>query len=237
MFEANAVQIAQFKKNYCQNKEKRLSIKEYFTVEIESFEELLPGSAVKSYATGNRDIENGFIVFRVTSAHDDTIYHPVFSETVGRELVRAWELELPSKMSVFTSESNKGVSKRGSDEEKIRRKDSNRKMLLLIQFARSMMILHVDEPEPMREPFKGIYIKLEKNPQYDAWESDIKSINTAIANFLRKPINTKHENFANLQGYIAYLQENYSERHLRSFDFEMLRDKMQKRYPVEKIIF
>ena len=62
---ANEYEIAIFKKEYCKNGEATISIGKDFEVDVESFEELLPGKIVSSYATGNRDIENSFIMFRV----------------------------------------------------------------------------------------------------------------------------------------------------------------------------
>ena len=64
---ANEYEIAIFKKEYCKNGEARISIGKDFEVDVESFEELLPGKIVSSYATGNRDIENSFIMFRNVS--------------------------------------------------------------------------------------------------------------------------------------------------------------------------
>ena len=89
----------------------------------------------------------------------------------------------------------------------------------------------------MREPFRGIYNKLEEHPRYDVWESDVKSINTAISHFLNKQANKTNENFADLQQYILYLQTQYPERHLKTFDFQILRDKMMKKYPHDVVVF
>ncbi len=237
MTEANIEQIEQFKKEYCRSNDRRLAINEDFAVEVMSYEELLPGNTVRSYATGSREINGGFIVFRVTDTLSGIVYYPIFSDSVGRELIKAWGMELPSKMTVFTCGGNGNGRNHGAGSHTIQRKDENRKMLQLIQFARSMMILHINEPEPMREPFRGIYDKLEKNPRYNVFESDIKSINTAILHFFNKPVNTQNENFTNLQQYISYLQNQYPNRHLRNFDFNVLRNKMKAEYPNETIAF
>ena len=237
MSEANKVQIEEFKKKYCTSHEKRLLVNKDFIVEVETFEELLPGKLIKSYATGNREISRGFIVFKVVDTKNDITYYPVFSDTVGRKLVKEWKLKLPSKMTIFSENSNGYGGGNGGSGVGIQRKKENKEMLSLIRLARSMMTLHVNEPQPMRDPFKSIYNKLERNPLDDVLEKDIKSINTAISNFLNKPINNMNENFANLQEYIAYLRREYPNQRLRNVHFEVLRDKMMKKYPNETIVF
>ena len=194
MREANIRQIDQFKMEYCRSRDRRLVIKNNFVVDVMSYEELLPGNTVRSYATGSREINGAFIVFEVTDTDNDITYYPVFSDTVGRELVKEWGMRLPSKMAVFASIGNRGGENHGEGGQIIQRKDENKKMLQLIQFARSMMILHINEPEPMRAPFKGIYEKYEKDSGCNVSEQDIKSINTAILNFFKKPVNTTSDN-------------------------------------------
>lgn len=240
MLEATNMQIKEFKNRYCGNNENRQKINDEFNVEVESYEELLPGKTVRSYATGNRRIDRGFIVFKVQDIVNGINYHPVFSESLGRQLVKDWKLKLPKKMKVFSeiNQCNDGSSTNlRADRKTIQRKDENKQMLLLIQLARSMMILHVEEPEPMRNPFKDIYHKLEQHPRYDVFESDIKSINTAISHFFCKAINKNNENFTNLQEYVFYLEKKYPDKRLRNFDFERLRDKIRKKYPNENIVF
>lgn len=237
MAEASKIQIEQFKENYCKSREQRLTIIRDFKVKVLSYEELLPGNTVRSYATGNREIDKGFIVFEVLDVVNDVTYNPVFSESVGRQLVKEWGLKLPSKMTVFTGTGNSTGGGTRKSEKTDRRKEENKQMLQLIRLARSMMIMHVSEPEPMREPFRSIYNKLEQNPHYEVWESDIKSINTAISNFFSKPVNKMNENFESLQQYISYLQKRYPDRHIREFDFSVLRDKMSARYPNETMVF
>lgn len=96
---ANEYEIAIFKKEYCKNGEARISIGKDFEVDVESFEGLLPGKIVSSYATGNRDIENSFIMFRVCDVIKDIQYFPVFSETVGRKMLKSWNKPVPKKRS------------------------------------------------------------------------------------------------------------------------------------------
>ena len=100
-----------------------------------------------------------------------------------------------------------------------------------------MMILHASTPKPMHGPFKDIYDKLYNNPSYDVFESDIKSINSAIRNFMSSSTNKKHENFTNLQNFIKYLQHQNFKQKLIDPDFSMLREKFHKKYPNEIIVF
>ncbi len=132
MTEANIEQIEQFKKEYCRSNDRRLAINEDFAVEVMSYEELLPGNTVRSYATGSREINGGFIVFRVTDTLSGIVYYPIFSDSVGRELIKAWGMELPSKMTVFTCGGNGNGRNHGAGSHTIQRKDENRKMLQLI---------------------------------------------------------------------------------------------------------
>ena len=57
MGKANLNQINIFKERYCYNETSREKIINDFSVDIETYEELLPGNTVKSYATGNRDFD------------------------------------------------------------------------------------------------------------------------------------------------------------------------------------
>ena len=235
MKKATIQQINKFKEQYCHSEPSREMISKDFIVNVETYEELLPGNTVKSYATGNRDIDKAFIVFKVVDSVNELLYYPVFSESLGRKLANSWGLKLPQKMTVFVTESGNGggSGKYGS----LKRKDDNKKMLQLIQYARSMMILHVPEPEPMDGAFKNIYDKLEQHPTYDVFPSYIKSVNTAISSYLKSSTNKKYENFSNLQQYIQYLQLHYPKLKLRNFDFEVLKNKMIAEYPDVNIVF
>lgn len=59
-------------------------------------------------------------------------------------------------MTIFVTEGENGGS--GGKSASLPRKEDNKKMLQLIQYARSMMILYVPKPEPMYGPFKEIYV-------------------------------------------------------------------------------
>ena len=157
---ANEYEIAIFKKEYCKNGEARISIGKDFEVDVESFEELLPGKIVSSYATGNRDIENSFIMFRVCDVIKDIQYFPVFSETVGRKMLKSWNKPVPKKRSIFI-EDNNGVGRgNGGTGNGNKNNVENSKLRSLILFARSLMILHINDPQPMNATvYKGNIIK------------------------------------------------------------------------------
>lgn len=236
MPDATKVQVDIFRKQYCLCSKNRANINNDFDVSVESYEKLLPGNTLRSYATGGKPIKKAFIIFKVTDKITDISYYPVFSESVGRILAKKWNKDLPPKMTVLVDE-RKGNSGSGISSTRSKRKIDNEKMLLLIQFARSLMILHVKSPSPMKDPFRLIFNKLSTHPNYNVFESDVKSINTAIKNFLHSSTNISNENFNNLQQYIDYLEANYPKQKLREHDFEILREKMRSKYPSEIIVF
>lgn len=239
MRNATQNEINVFKEQYCSSEIDRDKIKDNFNITIESYEELLPGDSVKSYATGNRMIDGSFIIFSVVDELDGITYNPIFSDTVARKVAKGAGLQIPVKMSVFTDNSE-GVSRsdtKVANSNKNKRKNDNKQMLLLIQFARSMMILNQKEPQPMNGVFKKIYDTLLCKPYYNVFESDIKSINTSLKNYIARETNFKNENFENLQQYINYLQRTYPNKRIKNCEFEILRQKMHEKYPDEKIYF
>lgn len=216
--------INSFKDLYCCSEQKRQNMINDFVVTIESFEQLLPGKTIKSYASGTRDIEGAFVVFKAVSKIDeDEIYYPVFSETVGRKLAKDAGLLMPSKQVVFIE--NEGRGGRAGDQryqyQYQNRKADNKAMLELIVLARSMMILHIDDPKPMFGHFKEIYDRLLSHPWYNVLKKDIKGINTAIGNFLKSSLN--NEGFLNIQDYVEYLKTNYPNLHFKDYNFDDLR--------------
>lgn len=226
-----------FKQEYCKSEANRKKMLTDFEVKVETFEELLPGKKIVSFATGNRDIENSFIMFEVKDSRNNRVWHPVFSETVGRQIIKKTSLELPSKITIFSGETEKGKSKGKSSVSKTKREADNQEMLSLIELARSLMVLHFEKIEPMKGVFKSIYEKLERNPSDNVLESNIKSLNTAIKNYLDKPVNLNNEKFTNLNEYISFLKDNYSNKKLKKFNFEILKTKMKEKYPDEEIVF
>jgi hypothetical protein len=161
-----------------------------------------------------------------------------FSETVGRNMLKSWGRDIPKKRSIFLEDSKEIKRVTGDIESKsIQSNSNNMKLRSLILYARSLMILHIDEPQPMGRALKSIYISLESNPQRDVKPSEVKSINTAIGTYLRKPINTKNENFQNLQEYIVFLKNNTLNKRLRNYDFSELKDLLRQSYLEKPTIY
>lgn len=234
---ANKHEIIVFKEKYCKNEEARISISKDFEVEVESFEELLPRKTVSSYATGNRDIQNSFIMFKVCDKINDVQFFPVFSETVGRKMLMAWSKPVPQKRSIFVEENSGSREGNGGAGSGNRYNVENSKLRSLILFTRSLMILHINDPQPMNGMLKQLYEKLEAHPYWNVRSHEIKAVNTALKNFLWKEINVRKENFQNLQDYIQYLQTNVTGRRLRNTNFDILRNIMGAKYPTEQIYF
>lgn len=238
---ANENQIEDFKIKYCRNECNRKKMAADFDVEVEAFEELLPRKSIRSYATGNRCIENSFIMFCVSDKTNGLKYYPVFSESVGRKMLVSWNKSIPKKRSIFLEE-NKGTL----EKEKTKRREkskivelniANGELRNLILFTHSLMFLHMDSPKPMNGMFKNLYEKLEKDPSSQVKAFEIKSVNTALKNFFEKKTNVNKEAFHNLQDYIKYLKTDSGGKSLISTSFDDLRIMMQSKYPMEHIYF
>lgn len=238
MRNANKQEIINFKEQFCKNDSDRNRISNHFNVQIESFEELLPGKFINSYASGNRKIESSFIMLRVTDIENEVLYSPVFSESLGRIMLKAWGLDTPKKRSIFTAVNHGGqVGGIGGVGGQRQYNRNNAKLRTLILYARSLMIFHIDDPKPMSGILNDIYQKLERNPRWEVRKGEVKCVNTAIKNFLLKDINIVNENYADLGQYIKYLTNNTNGRHLRNYDFESLREILTNEYPDETIYF
>ena len=164
-------------------------------------------------------------------------YFPVFSETVGRKMLKSWNKPVPKKRSIFI-EDNNGVGRgNGGTGNGNKKNVENSKLRSLILFARSLMILHINDPQPMKGMLKETYEKLELHPYWNVRNYEVKAVNTAIGSFLRKDINVQNENFQNLHDYILYLQTNVTGRRLRNTNFDTLRNIMRTEYPAEQVYF
>lgn len=238
MREATKNEIAAFSKRYCKDTLSRISMNKYFEVKVESFEELLPGKTVNSYATGSRKIEGAFMIFDVYDREKELHYFPVFSESTARAMLKAWNKPVPKKRSIFTSEESSRIHK-GSDKtaSKSTINEENAQLRRLILFSRSLMVYHINNPQPMGGMLNEIYEKYDTNPSWKIKAFEVKSINTALKNFLKKNINTRNENFQTLQEYIDFLRHNKYEKCLKSTNFDILREIMKKYYPEEQIFF
>lgn len=225
-----------FARSYCWGDAARAKLIRDFQVEVESYEKLLPDQGVKSFATGGRTIVHEVIIFKVVDAENGIVYFPAFSAAVGRALARAAGLPLPRKMGVLTEPRDGGGGGAGGNGHRARNIE-NKKMLLLIQFVRSLWLLHTPKITPMYGPLRRIYRKLEEHPEYDVFVSDIARINTAIKTYLHSSTNRNNENFLDLPQYIAYLAATYPRYNLRDHDFDILRQRLQLAYPNVDIFF
>lgn len=239
MKKATDIEINCFKRNFCKNESNRISIINHYDVTVETFEELLPGKHISSYATGNRDIEGAFVMFRVVDVQNETEFYPVFSETVARKMINSWGMSMPNKRSIF-SEINNGTSKgeicynSGTQHVDV----DNVKLRRLILLVRSLMILHIESPNPMNGPLKEIYEDLDKFPERKIKKHYVKSVNTILKKALENGFNSNNEKFKDLNGYIEFLKNHHcTNKRLKNFDFESLRKIMRKSYPDEDVYF
>lgn len=165
------------------------------------------------------------------------VYYPMFSYSVAHILIKTWGLKLPKLMSIF-SEINEvnGNHSTSRAEKKFINKEGNQ-ILTLIQYARIMMTLNVENPKPMNGVFKSIYDKYDHliNTDKAVEASDIKSINTAIKNFINK--NYEKINYASIQDFIGYLENEYPDKIFKSHKFDDIRKIMASKYPNEIIAF
>ena len=178
-------------------------------------------------------------MFKITDGKKEIQYFPIFSETVGRSMLKSWDMSIPKKKSIFTGVNNGiGGTHGGGDSGKgVTQDKENLKLRNLILFARSLMILHIDEPKPLDGMLSKLYIKLEEHPYWKIRESEIKAVNTAIGNFLKRDINTENENFQNLKDYIIYLEDSLNDKKLRNHNFDTLRSLFSATYPAEPVYF
>lgn len=227
---ANRNQINHFKEAYCKSEETRFCMKEHFKVMVESFEELLPNQTVKSYAFREQDITGAFIMFRVYDSINNVNYFPVFSETVGREMLKQWGMKVPLKRTIFRADNNggDGTGGNGGGNKKLKYHETNTMLRNLILLVRCLMTFNIKEPQPMDGAFEKIYKKLQDHHHYHAMDYDIKAVNTALGNFLEKGIRINNHDITNLQDYINFLETSVDDRRLKDFNFDILREQLRK---------
>ncbi len=233
MINANEHQIQIFKKFYCSNQKNREEIFKNYRVSVEAFVELFPGQQINSYASGNRKITDSFIMFKVYDDKSDVCYFPVFSETVGRQMLRGRNIELPQKLSVFSNGQNKGQETTGyflggsnhtTDK-------SNYLLRTLIIFVYSIRTYNQSNPSPMVGPLKTIFDRMNSDPSLCASPSEIKSVNTVLKSFL------SYTKFNSLAEYINFIKEQYPCKNIKSVDFNLLRRLFQDKYPSDSLYF
>lgn len=231
--------IKLFKRTYCCTFQNRKEILSKFEVSVDSFEELLYGQYINSYATGERKIRNSFMILKVIDQKNEKIYYPVFSEKVAREMLNGSNVIIPRKITIFSNKTNyddnidKVINNKISAENN--RSNSNRALLYLIELSRAYMLLNVENPSPMNGMFKQIYGELIKYPNTDPYTYKIKSVNTALGNYIKA--HSKEKGFHHLDDFIKYLKNLQGCKRLKNISLEILRAKMTKDYPHEVLYF
>lgn len=235
--EANENEIEVFKKKYCYSEKDRLSLIENFKINVLSYEELLPSQQIYSYATWNKRITGKFIIFEVIDEKNEVIYYPVFSYSVAHILIKRWNLKLPKLISILSEPNNVDNGHFDTGNEKKFINKEAKQIIILIQYARAMMTLNIDHPKPVNGVFKSIYDKYITliNIDKEVEASDIKSINTAIKNFISK--NHKKISYASIPDFIEYLENEYPDKIFKSHEFDDIRKIMASKYPNEIIAF
>lgn len=227
MRKANNNEIVIFKKKYCKSDETRIQIRQDFEVIVESHEEVVPGSFVTSFATGERKIEDEFVLFTVKDRENEVEYHPIFSVETARTMLNAWGIKMPPKRSIL-QEVNVGGRGGSSGGVHTKHNDNNKKLRRLILFARYFMVHHVREPEPMYGPFKTIYDKLLKHPDWDVRSKDILEVNDKLKKYINGSTNQRKDNYQNLQEYLDVLEKKIGDRQLKDRNFESLKILLQR---------
>lgn len=233
------IDIEQFKKNYCKDDCARRKMLDDFQVSIESYEELLFGQYINSYATGERKIKNTFMILNVLDRAEDKIYYPVFSEKVVREMLKYRTIKIPRKITIFTGSSDRidNYTKQKSYQEGLmhKRTEANKELINLIELVRALMLFKINNPSPMKGVFKEIYDGLILFPDRDPFPSKIKSINTALGKYIEA--HGIKNGFNHLNDFIDYVRNNDRNKQLKQINFDILRTMFTIRYPHEELYF
>lgn len=238
MVEADNSEIRLFKKQYCGNEEARKALVQEFNIEVESVEEALPWKNIISYAGDEKYVKGEFVFFKTIDYERDMIYYPVFSMEKARELAASADISIPPLKSIYLhldertgKEVNPDVCEYG------RTGYDNMQLRRLILCMRSMMLLHIDKPKPMKNAMKAIYDKMEKHPRWRVRGAEVKAINTALGSYLKNDLNRANENFQCIQDYLIYLQDRNVEYPIKEMNFEGLREILLEEYGEQEIFF
>lgn len=235
--EANRDEIERFKKDYCKNAENRSKIFDDFKVSVNIFSESLPDKTYCSYATGEKEITGAYIIFDVQDLTQKIVYYPIFSEAVGRQMLKSQErISIPQKTSIFLEENiskNSFLStsyKKGDKSVKVN--SDAIKTITLILFIYQLMGFHIEHPKQIYGILKELLDKFSEHPNFKPFPEELYKINNTLEKFLAKEINTKNENFNNLQDFIDFIKEKYPEycNRMKNTDFSSLRDILNKEY-------
>lgn len=236
--EANRDEIERFKKDYCKNAENRSKIFDDFKVLVNIFSESFPDKTYCSYATGEKEITGAYIIFKVQDLTKKIVYYPIFSEAVGRQMLKSQEqISIPKKTSIFLEETiskNSDLStssyKNGVKSAKVNSDAS--KTITLILFIYQLMGFHIDFPRPIYGILKELLDRFLEHPNFKPFPEELYKINNTLGKFLAKEINTKNEDFKSLQDFIEFIKKKYHEHgnQIKNIDFSSLRDILIKKY-------
>lgn len=220
-----------FQQRYCRNERTRLSIIKNFKVEVEVFEELPPGYGVYG-ATGTQWLlKDSVIMLKLTDMTEGVCYYPVFSEAMGKKLLKAWGIPLPPKMSAFV-EWGHGQRVENKEVHYI-----NARMRSLMAFTRLFMLPQERVHEPLVYGFKAVHEQLHDFPKENVSANVIKFVNDIIRAYQADAIRNRYTNCRNLQDFIEYIKHKYTLLEFKDSDFSALRAKLLEEYPDEEIYF
>lgn len=225
-----------FKMQYCKNQQSRLSIPKHFRVEVDAYEDLAPGQTVYSWIGGGKKIRDAVITFKVRDMQRMLLYYPVFPSGMGRELLKGWDMPLPSKWSVYDEPYRSSLRQgawRVTAEPFVDRQ--NRQMRHLLIYARLFVVMQHACSYPMPYGFKEIYRQLVAYPEEGVDVSVIILVNNVISQYLA--LNDNILNCKHLQDFITYLKNRYPRLHFIDSDFSLLRVLMHIEAPNVRCYF
>lgn len=214
----------EFQNKYCSTEQNRKMMRDDFNVSVFSFKELLPGRYRTSYAYGNKKIHGACFVFIAEHRHSKQRFYPVFSESVGRTLLKQWGYSIPRKESILkeTGEENGDGENTPNDGNKMI-VDSN--FLMLLDLSGELFSQHRYINVNDEGPFQNIRKEFMKDVNRMAKPSEIAAINTILGRYFNGTVNKNNEQYSCLSDYIDFLRQN-PQINLKEFDFTLLRMKL-----------
>lgn len=215
---ASAKEINLFMQRHCKNEKARLRIARYFKVEVEAYEVLAPGQQVYSWINGGKLIGNAVIAFRVKDMREMRLYYPVFPETIGKKLLKAWRLQVPPKWSIYAAD-NRWLHY--GEEDRL-----NQELCRLLIYGRLFIGLQRQVYCPLPYSFKELYLQLHEFSDATVDISVVRMVNNVLREYLHK--DSLFMNCSNLQDFIAYLHNSYTLLQFIDADFSGLRQLLKQ---------
>ena len=218
----------QFIEQYCRDYKRREKINKDFRVDVEAYEELPPWHSVYNATGSDILLKDSVIMLRISDLEKRVRYYPVFSEKLGRRLLRKWGYELPPKFTVFINDDN-------DSEKEVHRENVSLRHLLA--FTRLFMLSQNRLHTPMAYGFNNLYKQLYDFPDKGVSAETVKLVNNILGDFINNNTEGYYVNCKNLQDFIAYVVNNYTLLDFKENDFRCLREKLLFHYPEEKPYF